>query len=111
VAGDRERHIKAFLNPLQFIHVDEPWASALPTNSISHETIVQFLSTPGLSIDVKDFISRYREISSEKVRLFAVPYEDRILEKLGWPLRHAKSGYMVGNYMGLFLCVEWLLKC
>ena len=99
-----KRHIKAFLNPLQFIHVDEPWASTLP-NGISHETIVQFLCTPGISIDIKDLIYRYREISTEKVRLFAVPYEDRILEKLVWPLRHAKSGYMIGNYIGtISLC-------
>ncbi len=99
-----ERRLKAFINPLQFIHVDEPWASTLP-DPVSHETIVQFLSTPGLSIEIKDLISRYREISTEKVRLFAVPYEDRILEKLVWPLRHAKSGYMIGNYLGtISLC-------
>ena len=98
------RLIKAFINPLQFIHVDEPWASTIK-DPISHETIVQFLCTPELSIDIKDLISRYREISTEKVRLFAVPYEERILEKLVWPLRHAKSGYMVGNYIGtISLC-------
>jgi hypothetical protein len=99
-----ERRIKAFLNPLQFIHVDEPWASSL-SDPISHETIVQFLCTPGLSINIKDLVDRYKEISTEKVRLFSVPCEDRILEKLVWPLRHAKAGYMVGNYLGtISLC-------
>ena len=37
--------------------------------------------------------------------MFAAPAEERILEKLVWPLLHAKGSYMVGNYLGtISLC-------
>lgn len=39
------------------------------------------------------------------MRLFAAPFEERILDKLIWPLRHAKASYMVGNYLSVIaLC-------
>lgn len=95
---------KAFINPLAFLQVDEPWASVskeLPTL----ESIVCYLCTPGLDTDITALIARYREISTEDPRLFAPPAEERILEKLVWPLRHAKASYMVGNYLGaISLC-------
>lgn len=50
-------------------------------------------------------VARYQEISVEKTRLFVAPAEDRILEKLVWPLRHAKSSYTLGNFLGtISLC-------
>ena len=54
---------------------------------------------------MKSLIKRYKEISKEKVRFFAAPAEERILNKLVWPLRNAKASYMVGNYLGtIALC-------
>jgi hypothetical protein len=46
-------------------------------------------------------VQRYKEISSEPVVLAIVPAEQRILDKLVWPLRHAKASYMVGNYLAV----------
>jgi hypothetical protein len=43
----------------------------------------------------------FHQISPEPVRLVAVPAEQRILDKLAWPLRHAKASYMVGNYLAV----------
>jgi hypothetical protein len=88
-----------WINPLQFQRVDEPWASAskvVPTL----EAVLEFLCTPGTDSRLDSLVVRYREISNEQTRLSAAPVEERILEKLVWPLRHAKASYMVGNYLG-----------
>ena len=90
---------KIWLNPLQLIDVDEPWAT-LSEKELKAKDLIKFLCTPGIESDEKGLIQRYREISQEKKRLFAAPAEERILEKLVWPLRHAKASYMVGNYLG-----------
>src|SRR5437868_5851009 len=42
-------------------------------------------------------VARYREIPREKPRLFAAPLVPGMLDKLVWPLRHAKAGYVTGN--------------
>ena len=90
---------KVWLNPLQLIDVDEPW-SRVSEKELKPEDLIKFLCTPGIECDEKGLIQRYQEISQEKKRLFAAPAEERILEKLVWPLRHAKASYMVGNYLG-----------
>jgi len=99
-----DKRIEVHLNPLNFIEVDEPWAS-IGTREITLETILSFICTPGIGSERDILISRYKEISIEKPRLFAAPNEQRILDKLIWPLRHAKAAYMVGNYLGtIALC-------
>ncbi len=99
-----DKLIEVYVNPLQFIEVDEPWAS-IETREVTPEAILNFICTPGIGSERDKLISRYKEISIEKQRLFAAPYEQRLLDKLIWPLRHAKAGYMVGNYLGtIALC-------
>lgn len=56
---------------------------------------------PGTSSDVGALVGRYKEIATEPVGLAVVPAEQRILDKLVWPLRHAKASYMVGNYLAV----------
>ena len=91
---------EAWINPLAFLEVDEPWV--LNGNmQPSAETILSFLCPPGTAADAGSLIKRYKQISTEPVRLFAVPAEPRILEKLIWPLRHAKASYVVGNNLAV----------
>jgi hypothetical protein len=90
---------KVWLNPLQILEVDEPWASSGDLHP-NVEALVRFASAPGTSPDLEALVSRYREISNEPLRLFAAPAEQRLLDKLVWPLRHAKAAYMFGNYLG-----------
>jgi len=95
--------IKAWINPLAFIEVDEPWASR-PPSEVTAEIILGYMC-PTTSPDVKTLVEKYKEISVEEKRLNVVPAEERILEKLIWPLRHAKAAYMVGNNLGtISLC-------
>lgn len=99
-----DKLIEIFVNPLQFIEIDEPWAS-LQKEELSLEAVLDFICIPGIGSDLKSLIKRYKEISVEKSRLFAAPSEQRILDKLIWPLRNAKAGYMCGNYLGtIALC-------
>ena len=99
-----ERVFTGWLNPLQFLEIDEPWASAINA-PLTLEAVLKFLCTPGIDAGLDSLVARYREISLEKSRLFAAPAEERILEKLIWPLRNAKASYMVGNYLGtISLC-------
>jgi hypothetical protein len=99
-----DKTIQVFINPLQLLDVDEPWASATGSKP-TLESIVEFICTPGIGSDLDSLVARFKEISKEEPRLFAAPVEQRILDKLVWPLRHAKAGYMVGNYLGtIALC-------
>jgi hypothetical protein len=88
-----------WINPLQFIEVDKPWSKA-QAMKVDLNSILRFLSSLETDCTLNALVSRYREISIEKERLFAVPGENQIMNKLVWPLRHAKGSYMLGNYLG-----------
>jgi hypothetical protein len=88
--------IKAFVNPLQILELDPPWAERV-NDALTPEMFLRFLCTPRVPSDPDSLATRYREISIERVRLFAPPYEQTIMEHLVWPLRHAKAAYIVGN--------------
>jgi len=95
---------EAHVNPLAFIEIDEPWATAIKSNP-SVESVLRFLCPPESQSDLPTLIARHREISREDVRLSIVPNEERISDKLVAPLRHAKASYMVGNFLAtLALC-------
>lgn len=89
---------KAWINPLQFIELEGP--PGLDMSTPSEAAVLTFACTPGINTDVPSLIRRYREVDATGTRLFAAPAEDRILDKLVWPLRHAKACYMFGNYLG-----------
>ncbi|MEN8150205.1 MAG: hypothetical protein ABFS86_10305 [Planctomycetota bacterium] len=94
-----ERRFRAWINPLQFVSSVKPMPGTeaeLPPV----ESVLKFMGPPDAPVSVEKAVGRYREISREKVRLFAAPAEDRILQKLVWPLRHAKCSYMFGHWMG-----------
>ena len=92
------RKFKAQINPLAFIEAELP--SPSEPSSISAETILSFLCPPGTLNDTQSLVERYKRISAGPT-LFAAPAEPRILEKLVWPLRHAKASYVVGNNLSV----------
>lgn len=94
----------ACVNPLQFIKADD-LHRRLKVDEPTPEDILNFLCSPDISSDSQDIINRYKEINIENPPLFIVPSENVILKKLIWPLRHAKSSYLIGNYIGaIALC-------
>ena len=94
------RLMNAQINPLAFLDIDGPPAPNVPDQP-TPQTILEFVCPPGIPSDVASLVKRYKEIGSEPVRLVAAPAEQRILDKLVWPLRHAKASYMVGNYLAV----------
>ena len=96
--------LKVFVNPLGFVPAMEG-SPGIRTSKPTPESILDFLCTPGVDSDIASLVRRYRDISTEPEPLFAAPAEERILEKLVWPLVYAKGSYMVGNYLGtISLC-------
>ena len=93
----KDRLVKAWINPLAFTEVE--FSSPGSSESITAETIVAFLCPPGVSFDAQSLVERYKTISAGP-QLFLVPAERRLLDKLVWPLRHAKASYVIGNYLG-----------
>ncbi len=97
-------HLKVFLNPLAFVPTMGTSVAGAPSEP-TPEAVLDFLCTPGVDSDVAALVRRCREISSEPEPLFAAPADKRILDKLVWPLLHAKGSYILGNYLGtISLC-------
>lgn len=96
--------LKAWVNPLAFLDVELLHGSdEVPEPDA--ESILRFLCQPETPSDTADLVRRYQEISRESYRLSVAPAEQRILDKLVWPLRHAKASYMLGNYLSVIaLC-------
>jgi len=60
-----DKLVNAFINPLAFIEVDEPWATHLDKTTIP-ENILEYMCTPGVNSKGEGFVERYKEISREK---------------------------------------------
>lgn len=93
-----EQLLKIHVNPLVMLEVDEPWALQL-RRSPTEATLLQYATAPGIASDVPALAARYREVSDSAPQLIYAPIESRILDKLVWPLRHAKASYMLGSYL------------
>jgi hypothetical protein len=90
------RVFQARVNPLVFAEVDEPLASVHKTPP-TPEAALRFASALNAPSDLPSIIARYREISTEPVRLSVTPVEPRLDDKLVAPLRAAKAAYMLGT--------------
>ena len=99
----------AQINPLAFLKLDLPSAPDSP-DLPNEQDVLEFVCSPGVPADAASMASRYREVASEPVRLIAAPAERRILDKLVWPLRHAKASYMVGNYLAVIALAEMVAE-
>jgi hypothetical protein len=94
----------ARVNPLQMPDIDEPWASVLGA-SPTIESVLGFASAQGAPADLESLVARYKEISTEPVKLIATPVDARLDDKLIGPLRTAKASYMLGSYVAtIALC-------
>ena len=92
--SDDQMLMKVWLRPLVF-----PEVEFLGQTGPDPESLLKFLCTPGTQSDTSSLTQSYRQISGSD-ELVIVPAENRILHKLVWPLRYAKSSYIVGNYLG-----------
>jgi len=92
-----------YVNPLVYFDGDPGWRK-IRDSEPSLASAVEYLCTPGTGCDIATLVGRYEQIG-DRPPLIAAPNEKQILEKLIWPLRHAKGSYMLGNYIGtISLC-------
>jgi hypothetical protein len=92
----------AFINPMRMFEWDDDPLPTLPEHP-TPERLLEFLCTPALKSEMPDFKERYRSISTGDV--FVTIYEPGFNENLLWPLRHAKTSYLLGNFVGtIALC-------
>ena len=97
--------IQIWINPLSFPKLDGVPPAIPARDDATAEEVLEFLAGTEVANDIPAMVKRYREITAAAPRLFAVPAEPRILEKLVWPLRQAKASYVVGNYLAtIALC-------
>jgi hypothetical protein len=96
---DTERRYYMWINPLLFPDIDIALAKQVDVK-VGLEAIINYLCAPETDGSLSALVERYKKISIEKEHLFAAPAEEQILNKLVWPLRHAKGSYMLGNYIG-----------
>ena len=69
------------------------------------DRLLDYLYAPEVDRSPAAFVARYKEIATVPDPFPVVPAEPTILEKLVWPLRHAKGSYALGNYVGcIALC-------
>ena len=93
-----------FVRPLSFSEVDD-WPRGATSHKPSQDGLLEFLFAPGLPHDMDAVLERYRTVTENTEELGLVPYEPTFMQKLVWPLRHAKACYMLGNYIGtIALC-------
>ena len=93
---------KAWINPLKCPEIDmaEPGAATPKANRL-----FDYLFAPEGDRSADAFVERYKEIAAVDDSLPIAPAESNILDKLVWPLRHAKGNYALGNYLGcIALC-------
>lgn len=95
----QDRLMEAWIRPLQILELDEPFFRDTDERELAAQLFLKFMSTPGMESNASKLLERYRRISTAHEPLFAVPADPRILQKLVWPLRHAKVVFLVGNYL------------
>jgi hypothetical protein len=93
-----------WINPLKCPEIDLP-PHAAAGGTPDAERLLDYLYAPEVDRSREAFVARYKEIAAVPDPLFVVPAEPTILEKLVWPLRHAKGSYALGDYLGsIALC-------
>lgn len=94
-------YVMIHVNPLVMTELDFAMLGQEPT----YESIVRFLHRPDCESDIEHICARYREVAEEPLKLSFAPVIPEFLDKIVWPLRHAKGSFMIGNYLGtISLC-------
>lgn len=97
--------IHALLNPLVFIELELPRPGSTEMETVDAEHVLNFLTNPGEPSGIAHLVARYQKINIEDPKLFAAPAEQRLLERLIWPLRQAKGSFVLGHYLAtISLC-------
>ena len=101
---DNDKTIPGWLRPLSFSSIGELpfWPDNQP---IDPSFLVKDLCLDFSSEFLESIRKRYWLLTTPELDIFVVPNEKKILEKLVWPLRAAKSSFILSDYLGcIALC-------
>src|SRR5687768_1706550 len=105
---DDEWVMGAYINPLVLFSLEDPHPGGNSVPELDASQILADLCSPDLrpkGTEPSELAKRCAEVTKESARLFAVPQEKGVFQKLIWPLRQAKVAYVLGNYVGtIALC-------
>jgi hypothetical protein len=88
---------EAWINPLQWIQADlSEQHSRGPPNEHS---LLEFLANPTEDHSLEAAVRRYMIINDSQNRVLVAPNHEAFLQKLIWPLRSAKSSFVIGNFI------------
>ena len=88
--------VNVLLNPLRFFAAEMYLSGNGPQPS--PEQILQYLCTVNLSPNVEAFMERYKRLSQpDQLQLAMAPVEKEILNKMVFPLHHAKTIALTRN--------------
>jgi len=93
---DQAKTFAVHINPLAFHNIDE-----------DPEALLKNMCPPGADTSLETIKVRHKEITEAETEklLYAPAEEPRILDRMIWPLRYAKTCYIIGNYTGtIALC-------
>lgn len=104
--------IPVFLNPLTYLNADKRYSNMAEIGPPNLENLIRYICHPDVDSSLEAMLSRYKDIVGGKESVFAVPFEEKTMNKIIWPLKSAKVAYVLGNYLGTIalsgLCSEML---
>jgi len=66
---------------------------------VGAEAVLRFAAGTQIPESMEEVVRRYKQVSTAKLDLMAVPADKTILDKIVWPLKSAKVCYCLGQYL------------
>ncbi|MGI0040678.1 MAG: hypothetical protein ACRD94_01795, partial [Nitrosopumilaceae archaeon] len=86
----------ASVNPLIFIDADDRFHFGNPIK-LTAESVLRYICSETFIPEMDNIKKSYAWITEKATRLFVVPAEFKILQKMIHPLKNAIGSYMLGN--------------
>jgi hypothetical protein len=100
MSDTQQYRVDILLNPFRFLAADLFLHGGGPQPTV--EQLLRYLCTNDLDANMVAFLDRYKRLSQpDKPQMSMAPAEKDILNKMVFPLHHAKSSYLLGNYIGV----------
>ena len=93
----QNNRITACVNPLVFIDADDRFHFGNNKPQITPESVLKYLSSETFIPTMDNIKKCYDWIAQDATKLFLVPAEAKILEKIVRPLKNAIGSYIIGN--------------
>lgn len=101
---DNNSSLSGYIRPLAFLDGDE-YTRGVTKKEPGLDRLLDFLFDKDAPHDMASVLKRYKDVFQGAADMPLAPYEPVFMQKLVWPLRHAKASYVLGNYLGtITLC-------